>query len=101
MPPSLDRGLCRAAILSGLLNAPSPKRASSLGGAGTMFGEGRQICRIDGSDNVPASCRAASGLVYPCEAQSEVAEKGAKRAMHAELLRLAHPSPPLSSAGDG
>ena len=49
----------------------------------------------------PLVCCAASGLFYPCEAQSEVAEKGAKRAMHAELLRLAHPSPPLSSAGDG
>jgi hypothetical protein len=29
----------------------------------------------------PLVCCAASGLVYPCEAQSEVAEKGAKRAI--------------------
>src|ERR1700722_13271177 len=39
-------------------------------------------------------CCAASGLDYPCEAQIEVAEKGAKRAI-LPVLCLAHPPPPL------
>jgi len=43
----------------------------------------------------PLACYAASDLGYPLKAQSAATEKGAKRAMHAELLRLA---PPVAAA---
>ena len=52
----------------GLLNAPSPKRASSLGArprSAPRLGEARHICRIDGSDNVPAGLPRGIGPCLP------------------------------------
>ena len=87
----------------GLLNAPSPERASGLGARAekrTTLGEARHICRIDGSDNVPASLLRGIGLCLPCWPRARSRRKGPSELFS---LRSAwpHPPPPLSSGGGG
>jgi hypothetical protein len=47
----------------------------------TMFGKLDTFAALTVPTTCPLVCCAASGLVYACEAQSEVAEKRAKRAI--------------------
>ena len=81
----------------GLLNAPSPKRASSLGArprSAPGLGKLDTFAALTVPTMCPLVCRAASGLVYPREAQSEAAKKGAKQAIPPALCL----APPVAAA---